>query len=189
MAVTPLPRLADPRMRGDTRPPGERAPAPRADTRPPSERGGITLAQVRSLLDANNALTKAQQDVATQAETGSTASRRRAQVALLKAQEAVKGNRAPAPTATTDPKKKTANATEPFKSPVVTVPELTGAGGAGAGIPTAPIAVTDPQSQISPEEQAARERARLLLMNYGGRAGRVSGASTGTLGFRTLMGA
>ena len=51
-----------------------------------------------------------------------------------------------------------------------------------------PVAVTDPASQISPEEQAARLRARLLLAQGGGKGGRLAGLSSSQLGYRTLSG-
>ena len=52
----------------------------------------------------------------------------------------------------------------------------------------APVAVTDPASQISPEEQAARLRARLLLSQGSNRLGRMLGLSSSQLGYRMLTG-
>jgi hypothetical protein len=72
-------------------------------------------------------------------------------------------------------------------APVVTVPGATDAVGAGA-MPAAPIAATDPASEISPEEQSARLRARLLLSQGASRTGRLMGLSSAQLGYRTLIG-
>jgi hypothetical protein len=50
------------------------------------------------------------------------------------------------------------------------------------------VAVTDPASEISAEEQAARLRARLQLAQGTNRLGRLIGLSTSQLGYRSLIG-
>ena len=64
---------------------------------------------------------------------------------------------------------------DPGNQPVPTLP-----------VNDAPVAVTNPASQISPEEEAARLRARLLLMGNGTRGGRLGLSGGGFLGVRSL---
>jgi hypothetical protein len=69
--------------------------------------------------------------------------------------------------------------------PAVVAPPVSAV--AAAPLPPAPVAVTDPASEISPEEQNARLRARILLMQ-GGRSGGLRSTMTSQLAFRSLIG-
>lgn len=123
----------------------------------------MTIEQrLKATLGAYDAQRRAEDNVALQAETGSTWSRTIAQRKLRKTQTAykdsLKGTTAADPVA----KRDTLASTMPVDSgtTATTDPAAT----TTDAIPAAPVAVTDPASQISPEEEAARLRAKLLLM-------------------------
>lgn len=72
--------------------------------------------------------------------------------------------------------------------PVVSVDAIAADTPGGSTLPPPPVAAVDPASQISPEEEAARLRARLLLMGGNQRTGRLALTGGAQLGIRSLSG-
>jgi hypothetical protein len=151
----------------------------------PAPAGNALLAgQMQRYVDARMELQQAQTDrnlIHTNADQYGSIARLMILKRHREAEAAVKAAAAPA----VAPKPKPAAPVKPA-DPVVAAPTAPTA--PTPGMPTAPVAVTDPASQISPEEQNARLRARILLMNAGSRAGRLIQTTNSQLGFRTLSG-
>jgi hypothetical protein len=146
---------------------------------------------IRSALMAYDARQQAQAAADRNAEAGGSAWRRNIdRVRLQKADQAYRdalGGKGMA--GETKPKPKPQPAPAAPTTPVVAVPPPGQPG--NVPVPTlpvndAPVAVTNPASQISPEEEAARLRARLLLMGNGTRGGRLGLSGGGFLGVRSL---
>lgn len=162
----------DPRSRGGA--PGTQANAQLAD-------------MLRRYVDAQSQLTEARRRTAIEEESGVGSpssrhlARRREQKLEASVAEMRKALSAPAQQQPATP----VEAPKP-PDPVVTVPTTPTA--PATGMPTPPSAVTDPASEISAEEQNARLRARILLMNAGTRAGRLIQTTNSQLGYRGLTG-
>lgn len=152
--------------------------APRKDNGPSAD-------ALRRYVDAQMELGRAQQNSQLQGEAGGSFARLMARRREMRAETAVSetggqltGGPTPEPTPKPTPK-------PPLPDPTVKVPTKPTP---TPGLPKPPPAVTDPASEISPEEQNARLRARIMLMNAGTRAGRMIATTSSQLGFRSLMG-
>lgn len=141
--------------------------------------------QLQRYVDAQTALLRAEQDAETQRQQGSPMAaymaRRRVQQQTQALETQRKGLTAKPAAVVSQP------AQAATADPVVSVPADTTTT-TDAGTPAAPVAVTDPASEISPEEQIARLRARLLLMSGGQRGGRLASTMGSQLGYRGLLG-
>lgn len=138
---------------------------------------------LRRYVDAQAELSRRQDRSRVEAEAGSPSARMLAKRRELQQRSVVDQMRkaltaAPAPAAPAEEPKPA--------DPVVEVP--TQPTTPATGMPAPPVAVTDPASEISPEEQNARLRARILLMNSGSRSGRLIQTTNSQLGFRSLTG-
>ena len=163
-----------------TRPGVQGMPVPNSSRRRPvGDQGAYALQQY---VDAQTALLRAEQDAETQRQQGSNMAAYMANRRVRQQTQAVEQQRkalTPAKAVASQPAKAVA------ADPVVSVPGTTTT--TDSTMPSAPVAVTDPASEISPEEQAARLRARILLMS-GGQRGKLAGTMGSQLGYRSLLG-
>ena len=166
-----------------TRPGVQGMPAPNSSRRRPvGDQGAYALQQY---VDAQAALLRAEQDAEMQRQRGSNMAAYMANRRVRQQTQAVEQQRkalTPAKPVASQPAKPTVAA-----DPVVSVPGTTTTTTTDSAMPAAPVAVTDPASEISPEEQAARLRARILLMS-GGQRGKLAGTMGSQLGYRSLLG-
>lgn len=171
-----------------------RATSERGISRAPEKRGPLGAGgmdpqqSIRAALMAYDQLQRAKDQVSSSGEAGSRFRQTIDQTRLRKAEEAYKQALGKGPAAAGTKPKAKPTTPAPTPAPVVTVPEPGQPG--NTPVPALPIdtptAVTNPISQISPEEEAARLRARLLLMGNGTRAGRLGSGGAGFLGARSL---
>lgn len=146
---------------------------------------GPSADALRRYVDAQMALSQARRNSAVQAEAGGPMARLRARNRERQLEAELASAGAGLTAAPTPPPGEKTHPTAPV-DPVVSVPTQSTA--SAGGLPAAPTAVTDPASEISPEEQNARLRARIMLMNAGTRTGRLISTTSSQLGFRSLMG-
>lgn len=151
---------------------GEQQPDPSA----------VLARNLMAYVDAQTALRDAQSRAAMEEEAGSSWSRMQARRRVQRADQTVRSTRQ---AATAKPAAAPAKPAEkPTAGPIAAPAPTTTA----STLPTPPVAVTDPASEISPEEEAARTRARLMLMRGSTGGGRLSGITSSALGYRMLTG-